>query len=52
MVPIQILRAWALPAVAGVAAGSVIAYFAPSAVFKVVFMVVVTVIAIENCVLG
>jgi uncharacterized membrane protein YfcA len=43
----DVVRAWALPAVAGVAAGSVIAYFAPSAVFKVVFMVVVTVIAIK-----
>ena len=43
----DVVRAWALPAVAGVAAGSVIAFFAPSAVFKVVFMVVVTVIAIK-----
>src|SRR4051812_49126949 len=43
----DVLRAWALPAVAGVAAGSVIAYFAPSAVFKVVFMVTVTIIAIK-----
>jgi uncharacterized membrane protein YfcA len=41
------VRAWALPAVIGVAVGSVIAYFAPAAVFKVVFMVVVTVIAIK-----
>ena len=41
------MRAWAVPAVLGVAAGSVIAYFAPSAVFKVVFMVTVTIIAIK-----
>ncbi len=43
----DVMRRWAVPAVAGVAAGSVIAYFAPSAVFKVVFTVVVTVIAIK-----
>jgi uncharacterized membrane protein YfcA len=43
----DVMRQWAIPAVAGVAAGSVIAYFAPSAVFKVVFTVVVTMIAIK-----
>ena len=43
----DVLRAWTLPAVVGVAVGSVIAYFAPSAVFKIVFTVVVTVIAIK-----
>ena len=43
----DVVRAWAVPAVAGVAAGSVIAYFAPGAVFKIVFMVTVTVIAIK-----
>lgn len=43
----DVMRQWAVPAVVGVAAGSVIAYFAPSAVFKVVFMVVVTLIAIK-----
>lgn len=43
----DVVRAWAVPAVAGVAVGSVIAYFAPSAVFKVVFMVTVTVIAMK-----
>jgi uncharacterized membrane protein YfcA len=31
------VRAWAVPAVAGVAAGSVLAAFAPAAIFKVVF---------------
>jgi uncharacterized membrane protein YfcA len=43
----DVMRQWALPAVLGVAAGSVIAYFAPAAVFKVVFLVVVTIIAIK-----
>jgi uncharacterized membrane protein YfcA len=42
-----VVRQWALPAVLGVAAGSVIAYFAPAAVFKIVFLVVVTIIAIK-----
>jgi uncharacterized membrane protein YfcA len=42
-----VMRQWALPAVLGVAAGSVIAYFAPAAVFKVVFLVVVTIIAVK-----
>src|SRR5690242_21953614 len=44
MVLNEVMRAWALPAVLGVAVGSVIAYFAPSTVFKVVFMVTVTII--------
>src|SRR5215212_7816233 len=44
---VDVMRQWAMPAVAGVAAGSAIAYFAPSALFKIVFMVVVTVIAIK-----
>ena len=43
----DVMREWAVPAVLGVAAGSVIAYFAPSAVFKIVFMVTVTIIAIK-----
>jgi uncharacterized membrane protein YfcA len=43
----DVVRAWAVPAVVGVAVGSVIAYFAPSALFKVVFMVTVTIIAIK-----
>jgi len=41
----DVLRQWAVPAVAGVAVGAVIAYFAPSTVFKVMFMAVVTTIA-------
>jgi len=47
MVLNDVIRRWTVPAVAGVAVGSVIAYFAPSAVFKVVFMVTMTVIAIK-----
>ena len=47
MVLNDVMRAWAVPAVLGVATGSVIAYFAPSAVFKIVFMVTVTIIAIK-----
>jgi uncharacterized membrane protein YfcA len=47
MVLNDVMRAWAMPAVLGVAAGSVIAYFAPSALFKIVFMVTVTIIAIK-----
>jgi uncharacterized membrane protein YfcA len=43
----DVVRAWAAPAVAGVAVGSVIAYFAPGALFKIVFMVMVTLIAIK-----
>ena len=43
----DVMRIWAVPAVAGVAAGSVIAYFAPATVFKVVFLVVVTFIAFK-----
>ena len=37
----QVVRLWALPAVAGVAIGSVIASFAPAAVFKITFVVFV-----------
>jgi uncharacterized protein len=43
----DVLRRWTLPAVLGVALGAVIAYFAPSAIFKIVFVIVVTVIAIK-----
>ncbi len=43
----DVMRAWAVPAVAGVGIGAVIAYFAPSAIFKIVFMVTVTIIAIK-----
>jgi uncharacterized membrane protein YfcA len=47
MVLNDVIRQWAVPAVAGVAVGSLIAYFAPSVVFKVVFMVTMTVTAIK-----
>jgi uncharacterized membrane protein YfcA len=46
-VMMDVVRIWAVPAVIGVAAGSVIAYFAPATVFKVVFLVVVTIIALK-----
>jgi uncharacterized membrane protein YfcA len=35
----QVVRIWALPAIAGVAIGSVIAAYAPAPVFKIAFMV-------------
>ena len=35
----QVVRIWTLPAIAGVAIGSVIAAFAPSAVFKIAFAI-------------
>jgi uncharacterized membrane protein YfcA len=35
----QVVRLWALPAIAGVAIGSFIASFAPAAVFKITFVV-------------
>jgi uncharacterized membrane protein YfcA len=43
----DVLRAWTIPSVVGVGAGAAIAYFAPSAVFKFVFMAVLTLIAIK-----
>ena len=43
----DVMRQWTVPAVAGVAVGAVIAYFAPSAVFRLVFMAVVTIIGIK-----
>jgi uncharacterized membrane protein YfcA len=43
----EVMRAWTAPAVVGVAVGAVIAYFAPSALFKIVFTVVVTIISIK-----
>lgn len=41
----EVMRLWAVPAVVGVAIGSVAAAFAPSGLFKIVFAVVVTLIA-------
>jgi uncharacterized membrane protein YfcA len=43
----DVVRRWAWPAIAGVAVGSVLAAVAPSAVFKIVFIVVVSLIAIR-----
>ena len=40
-----VIRLWALPAVIGVACGSAIAAFAPSAVFKIAFIVIANFIA-------
>ena len=41
----EVLRSWALPAVVGVAVGSVAAALAPSGVFKIVFVVIAGIIA-------
>jgi uncharacterized membrane protein YfcA len=43
----EVVRGWALPAVAGVATGSVMAAFAPAAVFKIAFVVVAGIIAVK-----
>ena len=43
----DILRLWALPTVLGVGAGSVIAIYAPGAVFKLVFVLVAGLIAFK-----
>jgi len=40
-----VIKAWAVPAVLGVACGAVIAAFAPSEVFKIAFIVIATFIA-------
>jgi len=41
----QVVRLWALPAIAGVAIGSVVAAFAPAAVFKIAFVVFASLIS-------
>jgi uncharacterized membrane protein YfcA len=46
-VMMDVVRAWALPAVAGVAVGSAIAAFAPAAVLKLAFVLVGSVIAFK-----
>ena len=46
-VMMDVVRAWALPSVAGVVAGSAIAAFAPSAVLKLAFVLVGSVIAFK-----
>jgi uncharacterized membrane protein YfcA len=45
MVIPEVVRVWTIPAVIGVVIGSVIAAFAPEAVFKVAFVVIVWIIA-------
>jgi uncharacterized membrane protein YfcA len=47
-----VLRLWALPAVLGVVCGAAIAYFAPSAVFKIAFVAIATVIATKFLLAG
>jgi uncharacterized protein len=42
-----VLRLWTVPAVLGVVCGAIIAYFAPSAVFKIAFVVIAGFIAIK-----
>ena len=46
-VMMDVVRAWTLPAVVGVAAGSAIAAFAPAAVLKLAFVVIASVISIK-----
>jgi uncharacterized protein len=43
----EVVRIWALPAIAGVAIGSVTASFAPAFVFKIAFLVFVSFIAVR-----
>jgi uncharacterized membrane protein YfcA len=43
----EVVRIWALPAIVGVSIGSVTASFAPAFVFKIAFLVFVTLIAIR-----
>ncbi len=42
---VDLVRIWALPAVAGVLAGSLVAFYAPSTVFKIAFVVFAAFIA-------
>jgi uncharacterized protein len=44
-VMMDVVRRWALPAIAGVATGSTIAAFAPSAVLKLAFVMIASIIA-------
>jgi uncharacterized protein len=46
-VMMDVVRAWAVPAVIGVAAGSAIAAFAPGAVLKLAFVLIASVIAFK-----
>ncbi|OIQ65988.1 sulfite exporter TauE/SafE [mine drainage metagenome] len=48
-VDLEILRAWWLPVLVGVAAGSVIARYAPDRLFKIVFVMVAWSAATRSC---
>ena len=48
----EVVRIWALPAIIGVAIGSVTASFAPAFVFKIAFLVFVSFIAIRMLLVG
>lgn len=48
----QVIRSWVLPAVAGVIIGAATASFAPSAVFKIVFVLFTAFIAIKMLFIG
>jgi uncharacterized membrane protein YfcA len=43
----EVVRLWAVPAVVGVAIGSLLAAFAPGIVFKIAFVVIVSIIAVK-----
>jgi uncharacterized membrane protein YfcA len=43
----EVVRLWAIPAVLGVATGSLLAAFAPAAVFKIAFVVIISMIAVK-----
>src|SRR5262245_2292865 len=43
----QVVRIWALPAIIGVVTGSLIAHYAPAQVFKIVFVMFATFIAVR-----
>jgi uncharacterized membrane protein YfcA len=43
----EVVRVWTIPAVLGVLLGSIIAAFAPEAVFKIAFVVIVWIIAVR-----
>jgi len=43
----EVMRIWSLPAIGGVAVGSLIAAYAPSALFKIAFMVFASLISIR-----
>jgi uncharacterized protein len=43
----EVVRLWAVPAVVGVAIGALLAAFAPAALFKIAFVVIISLIAIK-----